>query len=171
VEVTPRRAFVLGFLLVGMLLPADLAQAQRGAAIADPPLLGWFTLDSAAVTATAEVGSAEWPEFWVEALADARKCSGVKGDILDWKLYTVTSGFDGFRMKFWDRGNKKWAEAVFWGWTFPDRREIYVAQVQLLNYRILKHEMLHAILADRGMDYWHGSGLADGMFQRCFPVP
>lgn len=156
----------LGCLLT--LMFASACEAQRGVAIVDPPLLGWFTLDSSAVTATAEISSADWPEHWVEALAAVRKCSGVKGDLRNYHLFTVTAGLDGFRMRYKARSADDWDEAVFAGWTFPDRREIYLTQMALNSYNLLMHEMLHAILAEKGMEYWHGSG-ADGMFARCFP--
>ena len=165
-----RLAFHLAFAAVYMLTPAGV-MAQRGAAFADPPMLGWFSFDSTAITAAPSlVASADWPdEFWVEALAEVRACSRVKGDLQGYHLYTVTTGFDGFRVKWLDTATRKWREAVFAGWTFPDRKEIYVVQRGLHNKQLLKHEMLHAVLASRGLEYWHGSGLADGMFARCFP--
>jgi hypothetical protein len=153
-----------------VLMATVSCSAQRGVALTDPVIIGQWDRDSGTtIYDTSVIASAEWPEkFWVEALAEARKCSRVMGDLQGWHLYTVSSGYDGFRVALFRKG--EWvAKAVYSGFTFPDRREIYVVQRRLNDYSLLKHEMLHAILAERGLDYWHDSGVADGMFARCFP--
>jgi hypothetical protein len=166
-----RGAFVLGWLLVGLVVPADLAQAQnqiRSVLWTKPPLLGMYARDSARVDESLpEVHSAEWPTFYIEALAELRACSRVYEDLRDWTIYTVTA--QAFFVRFWREKEQQWVEdEPFVGFTFPHLKRIYVVQAGLHNRGLIKHEMLHAVLAARGFDPAHTTPVADGMFRRCF---
>lgn len=103
---------------------------------------------------------AEYEQWW----GDAKECAGVsKGKIERWHFFTVDG--DGFSIDG--------SEDVFLGYTFADKREIYLQLGLWLDRRLVTHEMLHAILYENGREYGHHGrdakayNAADSLFIKC----
>ncbi len=172
-----KAAFWLGWWAVLLLLPADLAQAQvqshvpmtgRPLLLWDrPPVIGMYSIDSARVTdALPAIASADWPAFTDTVVAELRACTRINGGLDGWSLRTVSAGL--FYVRTYDRALRTWREdEPYIGFTFPTVRRIYVVQNGLYVRGLVKHELLHALLADRGFDPRHGTPVADALFKRC----
>jgi hypothetical protein len=154
------------FLAVVMLVPADVAQAQaRGISWQPPVVLGRWSMDTARINDLPEVSSADWPTMHVEWLAEMRHCSRLYADLRDWTIHTVTA--QSFYVEV--RNGDTWENGgPFFGFTFPQLKRIYVVQYGLHRSTLIKHEVLHALLAEKGLDPRHNTNVADGMFARCF---
>ena len=158
----------LAFLLGSPVAAQTAHSPQRVIAWSPPPLIGMYTVDSARINDLAELASADWPTMWVEDLAKMRACSGLYADLRDWSVWTVSA--PAFYVRYYDRDDRTWIEDhPFVGFAFPHVRRIYVVQAHLSNRLLLQHEMLHALLAERGFDPRHNTNVADAMFKRCFP--
>jgi hypothetical protein len=101
-----------------------------------------------------------YEQWWI----DAKRCAKVhKGQIEDWSFYTVEG--DGFSLEG--------SDDVFLGYTFADKRKIYLQLDRWLDRILVTHEMLHAILYENDREYGHHGrddqeySKADMLFLKC----
>lgn len=161
------RALLLAILLC---LPVQLAGQGQGRTIifSEPVIIGVYSMDVAEVyDSLPEIATAEWPAFTPGLLAELAACTRLPVPV-GWEIRTVAGS--GFMVRWWDEDEKVWqAGRVYVGWTFPHVRRIYVAQDGLYTPWLIKHELLHAVLAAGGIDPRHNTLIADRMFARCLP--
>jgi len=180
-----RRRRVLPWLALAVFLLlalASVARAQmtpngRPLILWSPPLvIGMYTIDSARVDdALPEIATADWPAFADTVIYELRLCTGLRGGMEitnsdhweGWQLRTVARGV--FSVSTYSPDEGWHADDAYIGFTFPHVKRIYVVQEGLRYRGLVKHELLHALLADHGFDPRHGTPVADAMFKRCVP--
>jgi hypothetical protein len=159
------------FLLLAL---ASVARAQmtpngRPLVLWEPPLvIGMYTIDSARVDDSLPViATADWPAFTDTVAAELRSCTGLHGGLAGWQVRTVARGV--FSVSTYNESEGWHANDAYIGFTFPHVKRIYVVQEGLRYRGLVKHELLHALLSDHGIDPRHGTPVADAMFARCVP--
>lgn len=154
-------------LTAAIVYAGQLSAQARGISWAPPPTIAAWAPDTIEMYDIAEVASADWPTMYVEWLAAVRHCSRLYADLREWTLWTVTaqSFFVDVRD---DSGEWHRRQQAFQGFTFPQLKRIYVVQYGRNSAGLIQHEMLHAILAEKGFDPRHNTAVAEGMFARCF---
>lgn len=162
-------AFLVGFLLVTVAsLHAQEAQHAEHPLVlwSEPPTIGSDSNDVEVVhDELPAIASADWPEFTDSVTTELAKCTGLRPPH-DWHVRTVAAQALSVRIWYGER----WVEGQpFIGYTFPSVHRIYVVQAGLRSRGLLRHELLHAILADNGLPAGHGTPLADALFPRCAP--
>ena len=163
-------AFLLGALLV---LASSLHGQEHPRSMdrplvlwADPPVIG---VDSQAVERVYDtlpaIATAEWPEFTDSVLTELEHCTGLKPPKA-WQVRTVAA--PAFTVDINVRG--KWYNGQpFIGYTFTSVHRIYVVQFLLRSPRLVRHEWLHALMYDNGLDPRHGTPIANALFKKCAP--
>jgi hypothetical protein len=165
-----KAAFWLAFWAVLLLLPADLAQAQMVSSgdrplvlWSPPPVIGYFSLDSSVVDESSPlIATADWPAFTDSVIAGLQACGHFRHPLKAWALRTVAAPVFGVRTPGDAIGDQP-----FLGFTFPTIHEIYVVQSRVQSRRLIRHELLHAFLADNGFDPRHTTPVADALFDKC----
>jgi hypothetical protein len=159
------------FLLLAL---ASVARAQmtpngRPLILWAPPLvIGMYTIDSARVDdSLPAIATADWPAFTDTVVAELRDCTGLRRGLTGWQIRTVAAGV--FSVRTYNPVEGWNADGAYIGFTFPSVRRIYVVQEGLRYRGLVKHELLHALLADSGLDPRHGTVVSDVMFARCVP--
>jgi hypothetical protein len=133
---------------------------------APPPIIGMYTIDSARVDDSLPViATADWPEFTSRVMIALRACTGLPGSMHGWTLRTVAAPL--FGVSTWTKERGWHADDPYIGFTFPHVQRIYVVQAGLNSPRLIRHELLHALLSDSGIDPRHGTPVADAMFAKC----
>jgi hypothetical protein len=131
-----RAAFVLGFVLAGLLVPADVAQAQQ-------PATGLPSI----VYVTRVIPPIEWRIIYQEV----ERCVGQRGDYDSVEWYVTNSpwqGAHGTTMGLWRAPGKDREIVVPWGIRYETiNRKIVVVRNDTL---VVRHEALHDILHRNG---------------------
>lgn len=156
-------------LLVLLMLVAGRleAQVQRTVVLWEPPpVIGMYTIDSARVNDLPVIATADWPAFTDTVLAELQTCTRLVGSPRGYHLRTVAAPL--FQVTSIKNGEPV-DEGPYIGFTFPSLHLIYVVQGGLQVRGLVKHELLHALLAEHGFDPRHGRPVSDGMFKRCLP--
>ncbi len=161
-------------LLGALLVLAASLPAQQHPRSMDRPLILWEPMPTIGVdSADAErvnddlpaIATADWPEFTDSVIAGLARCTGLRAPKA-WQVRTVAA--PAFTVRIWVNG--KWYDhQAFAGYTFQSVHRIYVVQIGLRSRRLIRHELLHAILADNGLNPAHGAPLANELFPRCAP--
>ena len=118
------------------------------------------TRDGTAAVSSIGMMPPAYEQWWI----DAKRCAGVhKGNLDNWTMYTVEG--DGFSIEG--------SDDVFLGYTFADKRKIYLQLALWLDRTLVMHEMLHAVLYENGKEYGHHGkddqefSKADRLFIKC----
>ena len=145
-------------------------QLQRVVLWEPPPVLGVFSPELELLSADIPGdASADWPAFTADVLLELAACSRLSTEMLPGEYVLRTVDAPVFNVIV--RDNNAWHDPTdnYIGFTFPKHNVIYVVQAGATSRKLLKHELLHALLVAHGFDSRHNTPVADGMFRRCFP--